>query len=506
MALARYFSKDVLALKQVLNKGSVEDFEQLLNQQLIEIAYDDDIETIEGQATMDLLIRLTSRLYPNICFTALGTMNRNAQFDTAATQVNSLLTVDSNASVTARLIIGKTKHPSNDDVITYYVGSDGWTTRISNINPVGSSNSANPFSAGIAACIGVANIFRVIFKDLLVASSIDNEFEFDLLYGQSKSCNGTVQPTELGEIYVVGLGAIGNGFAWPWSFLKNQVGKFVLVDPEKLSLSNLQRYVCALESDVDSPKADVVCKYLQQSGLECEAVNSTWAKYSNASGTHQELIIAAVDSAKDRIGIQSSLPKMILNGFTENGVSGVTRHLDFKNNACLVCGFLPEKEARDYSQEVADVLQISALENQIRHYIYYNFAVDDQLISWIANANRISEEDLQQFKGMPFANFYSDAVCGGVLLTLTKSESNGFQIEAPLAFQSALVGIILAANVVLLRNGKLNSSHENVFQYYPLQKMRENINPYQTMLAKDKTGRCICQDDDYLQAYGIKWL
>lgn len=506
MALARYFSKDVLALKQVLNKSSVENFEQLLNQQLIEIAYDDDIVTIEGQATMDLLIRLTSRLYPNICFTALGSMNLNAQFETVATQVNSLLTTNSTASVTARLIIGKTRH-SSDNAITYYVGSDGWTTRISNVNPVGSSNSANPFSAGIAACLGVANIFRVIFKDLLVASSIDNEFEFDLLsYSQLKPDNGTVQPAELGEIYVVGLGAIGNGFAWPWSFLKNQVGKFVLVDPESLSLSNLQRYVCAIESDVNSPKAEVVCKYLQQSGLKCEVAKSTWAEYSNANGTHQDLIISAVDSAKDRIGIQSSLPKMILNGFTENGVSGITRHLDFKSNACLVCGFLPEKKAKDYSQEVADVLQISALENQIRHYIYYNFAVDDQLISWIANANRISEEDLQQFKGMPFANFYADAVCGGVLLTLTKSESNGFQIEAPLAFQSALVGIILAANVVLLRNGKLNSSHQNVFQYYPLQKMRNDINPYQTTLTKDKTGRCICHDEDYLQAYEIKWL
>ncbi len=71
MALAKYFSKDALAITQVLN-GTIDMFETILNGSIIEIAFDNSVLSGEGKICLDLLIKLIARLYPKIKITDLS--------------------------------------------------------------------------------------------------------------------------------------------------------------------------------------------------------------------------------------------------------------------------------------------------------------------------------------------------------------------------------------------------------------------------------------------------
>lgn len=507
MALAKYFSKDLLAIKQIFAHGSLEKFEELLNGHVIEIAFDAKALNKEGLATLDLLTRLVSRLYPRVMFTFLGkgSSTYTDQFSKLSLVINADIEI-SQAPATLTIVVGESVCVRPGKII--FVGSDHWLAKLSLGNPIGSQESSNPFGAGVAACLAAANAFRFVFQDFL-QKDLDHEATVDLLTLNSPGKTSIAPPDctvlNLGTVHLAGMGAIGNGFLWSLAHLDGATGEIVIVDPEKISLSNLQRYVCTLEHDVDRPKVELAATYLSGSKLACIPFEGTWAEYMQNRENQIELVATAVDSARDRIGVQSSLPRLILNGYTETNISGVTRHLNFGTSACLVCGFVPEKKMRDYSQEVADNLGISNMENQVRHYVAYNFPVDDALLNMISQGNGISIDDLAQFRGQPFANFYSDAVCGGMLLSLAGSPTLNGSMEAPLAFQSALAGIMLASEVVLVRSGyRTESSLPNITQLYPLLRINE-FNPYTTELSKDATMRCICNDQDFNLIYDEKW-
>lgn len=507
MAIAKYFSKDLLAIKQIFAHGSLEKFEELLNAHVIEITFDAKALNKAGLATLDLLTRLVSRLYPRIKFTFLGegTSPYTDQFAKLSSLINAGIEI-TEAPATLSIVVGESGCVRAGKVI--FVGSDNWLAKISTKNPIGSQECSNPFGAGIAACLAASNAFRFVFKDH-IQKELDDEAMFDLLNLNSSVNHSIVPPdldvVELGVIHLAGMGAIGSGFLWGLASLPGAKGELIIVDPEKISLSNLQRYVCTLEHDVDRPKVELAATYLSRSKLACIPFEGTWAEYMQNRENQIELVATAVDSARDRIGVQSSLPRLILNGYTETNISGVTRHLNFGTSACLVCGFVPEKKMRDYSQEVADNLGISNMENQVRHYVAYNFPVDDALLNMISQGNGISIEDLAQFRGQPFSSFYSNAVCGGMLLSLAGSSNLNASMEAPLAFQSALAGIMLASEVVLVKSGYRTAlSLPNSTQVYPLLKIND-LNPYTTNLSRDLTMRCICNDQDFKLVYEDKW-
>lgn len=507
MSLAKYFSKDLLAIRQVLGHGSLEKFEQLLNSHVIEIAFDDEVNKSEGGMMLDILVRLLSRLYPRMKFTYLGKGDMSAVIEDCLKKVksiNSLVEVEE-SKPSFSIIIGKTE--TGSDGRRMYVGSDKWTAKLSTNASLVCGESFNPFGAGVAGCLAASNLFRFIFQEFINHPELDSNVSLDV---SSLNC-GTpadvdVSGIDLGVIHLAGMGAIGNGFLWAMSNLVKCKGILKVIDHETLATSNLQRYIATKENDVGKFKSDLAKDFYSGNSIVVEPFKMKWAEYiSTAEGSSVELVAVAVDSAKDRIGIQSSLPRLIINAFTENNIAGITRHLNFGDKACLVCGFIPEKKMRDYSQEVSDNLGISNLENQVRHYIANNSIVDDNLITWISNANGIRKEDLSRFIGQPFSNFYSDAVCGGMLLSLTGTISDNFKMEAPLAFQSAIAGILLASEVVLIKCGYRNEEFPNSSQLYPLLKIKSPSNPYSTQLLRDSTTRCICADQDFKEVYKRKW-
>ncbi len=507
MAIADYFSKDVLAISQILKQTNTIEFESILNKNIIEIAFDKSIYQKEGFALAELLILLIARLYPVIKITDL--INDNLCIKIAliekAKSINSKIEITSNTP-TVSIVVGETPIECKEPQMVFYVGSKDWIVKMSTNLPVGVGDSSFSFSSGISACRGAANCFKYVFKDLLNGFEIDSYFEINLLdlYNIENENITELGIVDLGKFTLIGMGAIGNGFIWALSKLEGVKGECTIIDHEKIELSNLQRYCLTEEKHINIAKVEHSKQFLQN-GIKPIPFEGNWNKYLKVSGNwNNELLCVAVDSAKDRVAIQSSLPKKILNAYTENNLSGVCRHLNFLDDACLSCGYIPNEKKKSYSQEVSDNLNIPEKERIIRDYLYHNKPVDIKLLELVSTANKIDLRELIIYDGASMGEFYSKAVCGGQISYLKKDSTEVIDLEAPLSFQSALAGIVLAFELFISKT-ELVTDGKNNNHFYPLSKIKENINPYRHTLEKDSTNRCICNDKDFVDFYIKKW-
>jgi hypothetical protein len=112
-------------------------------------------------------------------------------------------------------------------------------------------------------------------------------------------------------------------------------------------------------------------------------------------------------------------------------------------------------------------------------------------------------DKLSHYNGFTIDQFYSDFICGGTILKLSSRKDEVKDVDAPLAFQSAMAGILLAAEVVKYFNYE-GFKQENRTDIYHLT-LISKINPFHRQLVKDKTLRCLCQDEDFKKRYVEKW-
>ena len=99
---------------------------------------------------------------------------------------------------------------------------------------------------------------------------------------------------------------------------------------------------------------------------------------------------------------------------------------------------------------------------------------------------------------MPVSVFYSKVLCGGLLIT---NEQNR-QMETPMAFQSALAGILLASELVLYTTGKRKEKIEMMTRIDLLRPLVEYLNE---SVLKTPDESCICHDPDFRKQYEIKY-
>ncbi len=142
MALASYFSKDALAFSQVLKRATNEEFESILNSHIVEIAFDNSIKYGEGSFSLDLAIRLLSRLYPKIKISDLTDENHEIveKLTEKALAINSKIEI-THETPTISLVIGSTSLDVENSRPILYVGSDYWNAKLSLEHPAGSGSS-----------------------------------------------------------------------------------------------------------------------------------------------------------------------------------------------------------------------------------------------------------------------------------------------------------------------------------------------------------------------------
>jgi len=517
MGLTKYFSKDLLAINRLI-KVDQDIVIQKLNETVVRICFDDDaVNSKEGNCCIDLLIRLFARFYPRIILHDCSGNNSVyiKELKALAKTINGEIEfVSEKKDSTYNIFAGNIRKKKLSKSNTFYLGSDNWIFKYSRTKKQKFGNSDNPFGSGMAACLTAANLFRDIFKDFQGIDTLDDDVNLSSYNLNFKNlANPKFKRIKFNDVVITGLGAVGNGLLWSLSKIDDLEGSLHLVDHDNFSSSNLQRYVMAIEKDIGNLKVSKAKRLLKKKKLSVKIFPAKWSEYLSQRGDWDiDCVVVSIDNAQDRIGIQSSLPKLILNAFTEGNDIGITRHRNFISESCLTCSCIPEGPKKHRINEIADNCNIPKYFDLVKDYYNLDKAVDEiipgkneSILSIIAKANSFDIAALEQFKGKKIDEFYSDAVCGGNIFTLSNQEDKQNNIDVPMAFQSVIAGLLLGIELVKYSGGQKSYNFQRT-DFYSLFRLNEKTNPVHISIPKNATGSCICGDAIYKERYREKWL
>ena len=497
MGLADYYHRDVVAVSQILQGFETNVFVEQLERIGVAVVFGKEAaNSSDGRALLDLAVRLLARLYPSITFVFDPAAARLVEeLKALAVSINPNIDVSrANDALTAGLVVGRDAPAAN--VSAVFVGCDGWSGRVGTKEPYSISNVGNPYGAGFAACLGVANLFRRFFLpngEALLDTDISFPADVDAFPVITAA-------TMVDPIVLAGVGAIGNAAAW--ALIRTPFdGEIHLVDHQAIELSNLQRYVLCGRSDEHQIKADTIAN---QFGGPLRAVpfHGTWASFLETKSYRWERVLVALDSIRDRRAVQGSLPRWIANGWTQTGDFGVSVHSFLGKDACLSCLYLPSETSKSEDQIVAEGLRIPKFLPQVRHLLDSGGGVDRALCESIAKGWGVGVERLKPFVGKPIRALWVDGICGGGIIPLGRAGLTPQELQVPLAFQSAFAGILLAAE--LSRDVLTGGSQRRTFtRQLDLLKPLADSSPRPRLKAG--TGACICEDPDFVDAYYAKY-
>ena len=504
MALADYFGRNSIAASQIISGFDESEFIKAVGSLSIGVAFGKDCaRSSEGRNLLDLLIRLIARFYPMIVFLAQpGSEDLVHELTTLARSINPKIEMGTAKGVHRIIAVGTELPDLPENGTVLYAGSDEWDAHISELSAQAVGNSTNPFGAGAAAALACAKVFNSTFGQPSEAPLFSDELTFSTLDG---SMSKTAKPPSLDSArlfdrtVLVGLGAIGNAVVWALSRSKVS-GSLHLVDHEQIELSNLQRYVLALRNDEKTLKASHLAANMSGS-IRPEPVALNWESFVSDRGYAWDQAIVALDSARDRRAVQSSLPHRVVNAWTQAGDLGISEHGVFGGEAaCVSCLYLPSGTAPSEDQLVAQALQLMDRLLDVRKLLHLGDPVPDEMLDLIGERLGIEPGLLTQFRGLPIRRLYVDGLCGGALVKLGRADIPR-ELHVPVAHQSALAGILLAA--AALRQILAPSDETTSITRFDV--MNPNRS-YQKQLARaDQSGVCICRDSDYVQVFNKKY-
>lgn len=297
---------------------------------------------------------------------------------------------------------------------------------------------------------------------------------------------------DVGDAYLVGSGAIGNGFVWALEggLLR---GKLTLVDGDHVSDGNLQRNVLCHEADVktDTVKVEVLARYLRasQPDLTVDPQAERTEEFFAASGDALRIprLISAVDSPRARRELQKWLPREVFDAST-SGIQEVIFHHNVHplRHACLECIYPFTAAEKAHEQHVADALGVP-LE-----------ALSEGLISQ-ARAEQIIQKYPKLRKEDVVGEAYDSLfkrMCGAGLLSV----GEGKRVLAPLAFVSVLAGAILAVEF----QKRVAGQEAPGFNFWRLSPWAAPRVALRRLLPKQATCR-FCSDELTLQTMAGIW-
>jgi hypothetical protein len=435
-----------------------------------------------------LTVNLAARIYPRLAIT--GPDKISSELKSLAQSINPDMEFSESAKATATVCIGV--NGSKDGICPT---ASGWVARLGRAS-VRSDGPNNPYSAGAAACLACAELFRRIF----VGESSDREIAVSLLnYDNCTGADRKHTKTDIGDTVFVGIGAVGNAALWTIVRDTTIRGKIKLVDAETLELSNLQRYVLASYADIGNAKVDLAKSALGASNLEIETYKT---KLDDFSKSHDPFnvptLVISVDNLQARRSAQALLPRLVINGWTGEQALGASWHVFRRDAACLACLYHPHGQGLSAIEQAARAL---GLPNDRAAQLWVTrqpLSSDDLKV--VSHTLGLKEAELAPWRHRSLGEIYTEVVCGAVPLNvkgITRVEM------VPLAHQSALAGILMAAELVKRTQPEL-AKHS---QTEPLVSWDNILQPPPTIWSKPRAREpgCICGDQDYQTVYQTKW-
>ena len=436
----------------------------------------------------ELCVNLCARLYPRLRIA--GSDNHCAALRQLALAINPNIELADSGPELITICVGGVRASS-----AVYPSARGWVAQLTHTEP-GRGGQPNPYASGAAASLACAEIFRRIFTK----SPPEQDFSVSLLnYDRESGGNVTIPKGDAGEVLVVGVGAVGNAALWALARDAKTHGRLFLIDPEEITLFNLQRYSLATMADVGTPKANLAQSILRPSQWSVEPRQITLEQFAPELRDHRiPTTMVSVDNVDGRRSAQALLPRLLINGWTGGDALGASWHLFNRNAACLACFYHPRGKGLSAVEQAAKALGLSHDRTALLWVTHQPLLESD--IHTAALTLGVKDSILLPWRGKTLGELYTDVVCGAVPMDIT---GVGKLEMVPLAHQSALAGVMMAAELVKRTNRKLAQSAQtetlvswdNIVQSVPEIWLK----------PRAREPGCICGDPDYQDAYRQKW-
>jgi hypothetical protein len=432
-------------------------------------------------------INLLSRLYPRVSIRA------PEPFQTTLIELASRINPDIEFTEGTReattICVGNTRGGS------LFPGVRGWTACLNHSSPV-PAGARNPYAAVAAASLSSAELFRRIFLN----TQPERDYSFSLLdFTADGGSESELPSVDVEETAFVGVGAVANSAVWAISKHQELTGKLWLVDPEAVTLLNLQRYVLAGPQEIGQAKVALGQETLVESRLNVNVSPTSLYDFLDTRGDLKlPTIVVSVDNVDARRASQASLPHLVINGWTGDQALGSSWHVFRKNQACLACLYHPHGQGLSATEQAARALGL-AHERAAFLWVTREGLTDEDL-ALAASSLGVNRSDLLPWRGKALGDFYTDIVCGAAPIAVKGAS----RIETvPLAHQSALAGTLMAAEWIK----RSDPDTDAVSQREPLVSWENVLQPPPGIWTKPRAREqgCICGDADYQNVYERKW-
>lgn len=479
-----------------------------------------DAGTFSAQATAFTAVNLLSRLFRRLVIVAPVAATADVRVPFAAGSLGPAL-ISFAARVHPQVHATLAAAPPTDSVILHiapftpttnaaavYCGGAGWLAHVSRRPFMGTaaSDDANPIGPVVAAALGVAEVFKVVFGDIVAGIVPADGIRFSALtYAtDDKDPGPPLGPITLPDTTLVGVGSIGSAFLWGLAHLPAIRGRLAIVDPDALAAHNPDRAILVLDDAAARklPKATWARDTVQPSlpHLAVTYFDGTIREYVDTLPPDYRLPLAvsAVDSLEARRDIQDALPRRILNASTGPTKVEVSRHGFGGDGPCLYCLYLPEVLER------APIRVATACTGFAPKTVAEMLMPNSQHRLSAGNLRGIERHNdlppgmLRGFEQRPLQDLLADRLWYS---QAPVPLADGHALVTT-AFVSALAGILLLAETIkeatpTLAQYRLMSVYEQELLGVP--------NGFVYPGERDSTGYCLCHDPLRVRLYGEKY-
>jgi hypothetical protein len=386
-----------------------------------------------------------------------------------------------------------------------YCSGAGWLAHVgSRPRLLPAAQDSNPIGPLIAACLGVAEVFKIVFGDVLRSVVPADDVIFSALtYRVGELDVGPIlSRVRLPNTVQVGAGSIGCAFNWGLAHLREIRGKLVVVDHDKLQAHNPDRAIlvlddaASLELEKSSWARDIVQPWVPH--LDIQPFQGTIRQYVDTLPPDYTfpVIISAVDSIESRRDIQDALPEHILNASTGPTKVELSRHEAPGDGPCLYCLYLPEILER--APILLAVARTGFNQRTVADFLVGARMLNVENVRGIERRNQLPPGALGEYIGRPLSDLLQDQRW----YSQAPIQLHNAQALVTTAFVSALAGFLLLAETVKQADPAL--AHYRLHRIYE-QDLLGVPNEFILPGERDGMGYCLCHDPLRRRLYAEKY-
>jgi molybdopterin/thiamine biosynthesis adenylyltransferase len=299
----------------------------------------------------------------------------------------------------------------------------------------------------LASCYANAAALKTALGDLL-PFHVPSRISVKLLDLLGTDLPLIYKPVVVGDTYLAGAGAVGNGFIYALSQF-DVSGELYIADDDIVGVGNLQRCLLFEEHHVDHPKAEIlsaaaatILPNLKTIPHNVRIQDLPWRR----AGAWLTRLVVGVDSPRSRRSLQGEFPGEVFDAST-TGITEIVLHFHRQptTGACLGCVYPHTPQENAHEVHIAEVLGVSLAE------------VKEPRISQSAAKKtcvRYPELNPSQVVGKAYDTLFKQ-LCS----TASLKTSEDRQVLAPFAFVSVLAGALLAIEFVR----RIQRGHDGLF-------------------------------------------